>query len=57
MLHLLKVYLIIEVNDVLGISCLLIDHTFGVNLRYILFVLETVCVLVDDCVEGYLLLI
>jgi len=57
MLHLLEVHLIVKVNNVLRVPCLLVNYTFCVNLCYIFFVLEAICVLVDDRVESYLLLI
>lgn len=37
MLHLLKIYLVIKVDDIFGLTALLIDHTLCVNLSDILF--------------------
>ena len=56
-LHLLQVNLIIKIDDVLGVACLLVDHTLCVYLSDILFILKAVGVLVDDSIEGDLLLI
>lgn len=56
-LHLLQVNLIIKIDDVLGVACLLVDHTLCVYLSDILFILKAVGVLVDDSIEGNLLLI
>ena len=57
MLHLLKVNLIVEVYDILCLPRFLIDHTLCVNLSDILLAWEEVSIVVDDGVEGDLLLI
>lgn len=57
MLHLLQVYLIIEVDDIFRLSTLLIHHALCINLCDILLAWEKMRIIVDDRVKSYLLLI
>lgn len=57
MLHLLQVNFIVEVDDIFGLTCLLVYYALGVNLSDILFALEKMGVVVDDRVECNLLLV
>ena len=57
MFHLFEINFIIKVNNIFSLSSLLINHTFCINLCDIVFVLEQVCIFIDDCIESDLLLI
>lgn len=51
LLHLSKVNLVIEVDDIFGLQRLLINNTLSVYLRHILLILVQMGILVDDIIE------